>query len=49
MRLKITDTPTLRYSAYHYSHPTLTERLKALEAFQAAKASRKGGIAKKEL
>jgi len=37
------------YSAYHYSHPTLTERLKALEAFQAAKASRKGGIAKKEL
>ncbi|TFK71002.1 metalloendopeptidase [Pluteus cervinus] len=23
------------YSAYHHSHPTLTERLKALEAFQA--------------
>jgi len=22
------------YSAYHHSHPTLTERLKALEAFQ---------------
>jgi len=33
------------YSAYHHSHPTLTERLKALEAFQAAK----GGAAKKEL
>lgn len=24
-----------RYSAYHHSHPTLTERLKGLEAFQA--------------
>src|ERR1700742_4318887 len=24
------------YSAYHHSHPTLTERLKALEALQAA-------------
>ena len=24
------------YSAYHHSHPTLTERLKALEEFQAA-------------
>ncbi|KAF9652547.1 hypothetical protein BDM02DRAFT_3153675 [Thelephora ganbajun] len=24
------------YSAYHHSHPTLTERLKALEAYQAA-------------
>lgn len=23
-----------RYSAYHHSHPTLTERLKGLEAFQ---------------
>jgi len=25
------------YSAYHHSHPTLTERLKGLEAFQAAR------------
>ena len=24
-----------RYSAYHHSHPTLTERLKGLETFQA--------------
>ena len=24
------------YSAYHHSHPTLTERLKALEAYQVA-------------
>ena len=24
-----------RYSAYHHSHPTLTERLKGLESFQA--------------
>lgn len=24
-----------RYSAYHHSHPTLTERLKGLEFFQA--------------
>jgi STE24 endopeptidase len=24
------------YSAYHHSHPTLTERLKALEGYQAA-------------
>jgi STE24 endopeptidase len=31
------------YSAYHHSHPTLTERLKSLEAFQTKKAS----IAKK--
>jgi STE24 endopeptidase len=27
------------YSAYHHSHPTLTERLKGLEAFQAKRAS----------
>ncbi|KAF9244470.1 peptidase family M48-domain-containing protein [Melanogaster broomeanus] len=33
------------YSAYHHSHPTLTERLKALEGFQA---KRKGNV-KKEL
>ncbi|KAJ7577869.1 peptidase family M48-domain-containing protein [Mycena floridula] len=29
------------YSAYHHSHPTLTERLKALEAFQAARERKK--------
>ncbi|KAF7324614.1 CAAX prenyl protease [Mycena kentingensis (nom. inval.)] len=29
------------YSAYHHSHPTLTERLKALEAFQSARAAEK--------
>ncbi|KAH9475229.1 CAAX prenyl protease 1 [Psilocybe cubensis] len=28
------------YSAYHHSHPTLTERLKALEAFQAKKVKK---------
>lgn len=33
------------YSAYHHSHPTLTERLKALEAFQA----KRDGTIKKEL
>ncbi|KAF7290747.1 CAAX prenyl protease [Mycena indigotica] len=33
------------YSAYHHSHPTLTERLKALEAFQSArKAGAKRGL-----
>ncbi|KLO11963.1 hypothetical protein SCHPADRAFT_998491 [Schizopora paradoxa] len=37
------------YSAYHNSHPTLTERLKAIEIYQSAKTSRKGGKAKKEL
>jgi len=37
------------YSAYHYSHPTLTERLKAIETYTSAKAQRKGGMAKKEL
>ncbi|PCH34809.1 hypothetical protein WOLCODRAFT_133619 [Wolfiporia cocos MD-104 SS10] len=33
------------YSAYHHSHPTLTERLRALEGFRSASAS----AAKKEL
>ena len=28
-----------RYSAYHHSHPTLTERLRALEGFKSAAAS----------
>jgi len=28
------------YSAYHHSHPTLTERLKGLEALQAAKTKK---------
>ncbi|KIP07880.1 hypothetical protein PHLGIDRAFT_19080 [Phlebiopsis gigantea 11061_1 CR5-6] len=28
------------YSAYHHSHPTLTERLRALEAFRSAKAKK---------
>ncbi|KII84839.1 hypothetical protein PLICRDRAFT_45641 [Plicaturopsis crispa FD-325 SS-3] len=35
------------YSAYHHSHPTLTERLKALEAFQAK--TEVDSVAKKEL
>lgn len=30
-----------RYSAYHHSHPTLTERLKGLEGFQAAREKKK--------
>ncbi|CAA7266783.1 unnamed protein product [Cyclocybe aegerita] len=29
------------YSAYHHSHPTLTERLKGLEAFQAQREKKK--------
>jgi len=29
------------YSAYHHSHPTLTERLKALEAFEAERHKKK--------
>lgn len=29
------------YSAYHHSHPTLTERLKALEGFQEAKGKKR--------
>lgn len=37
-----------RYSVYHHSHPTLTERLKALEAFQVQNA-KKSAVAKKEL
>lgn len=37
-----------RYSAYHHSHPTLTERLKALEAFKARKGGAKAQT-KKEL
>jgi len=35
------------YSAYHHSHPTLTERLKALEAFQSQHSN--GVSVKKEL
>lgn len=34
-----------RFSAYHHSHPTLTERLKAIEEYTA----RKGASEKKEL
>ena len=34
----VIDLFCLRYSAYHHSHPTLTERLKGLEAFQAKRA-----------
>lgn len=34
----LTDRLYVRYSAYHHSHPTLTERLKGLEAFQAKRA-----------
>lgn len=30
----------IRYSAYHHSHPTLSERLKALEGFQAKKVKK---------
>ena len=30
-----------RYSAYHHSHPTLTERLKALETFAAEREKKK--------
>lgn len=29
-----------RYSAYHHSHPTLTERLKALEGYKSAAAKK---------
>ena len=29
------------YSAYHHSHPTLTERLKGLEQFQAEKMKKR--------
>lgn len=34
-----------RYSAYHHSHPTLTERLRALEGYKSAATS----ASKKEL
>ncbi|KAI5121524.1 hypothetical protein M0805_002584 [Coniferiporia weirii] len=37
------------YSAYHHSHPTLTERLRAINAYQAKKASEVDTAAKKEL
>jgi STE24 endopeptidase len=39
------DASSHRYSAYHHSHPTLMERLRALEGFKAKRA----GEAKKEL
>ncbi len=29
------------YSAYHHSHPTLTERLKGLETYQASREKKK--------
>ena len=38
-----------RYSAYHHSHPTLTERLRALEGYKKAAAAKKGAAEKKEL
>ena len=41
--------PLPRYSAYHPSHPTLTERLRALEGYKAAAAAAVGSAAKKEL
>lgn len=31
--LQPASTDDRRYSAYHHSHPTLTERLKALDGF----------------
>ncbi|KAI0710875.1 peptidase family M48-domain-containing protein [Earliella scabrosa] len=37
------------YSAYHHSHPTLTERLRALEGYKAAAASAASAAGKKEL
>ncbi|TBU22859.1 peptidase family M48-domain-containing protein [Dichomitus squalens] len=37
------------YSAYHHSHPTLTERLRALEGYKAAAAAEKTAVEKKEL
>ncbi|KAI9068966.1 hypothetical protein FKP32DRAFT_1587294 [Trametes sanguinea] len=37
------------YSAYHHSHPTLTERLRALEGYKADAARQKGVAQKKEL
>ena len=38
-----------RYSAYHHSHPTLTERLRALEGYKSAAAAKQGAAEKKEL
>lgn len=38
-----------RYSAYHHSHPTLTERLKGLETFQAKQRGEWAGRDKKDL
>jgi STE24 endopeptidase len=43
------DQDNARYSAYHHSHPTLTERLKGLETFQAKRANAKVAEHKKEL
>ncbi|KAI0739345.1 peptidase family M48-domain-containing protein [Daedaleopsis nitida] len=37
------------YSAYHHSHPTLTERLRALEGYKAAAAVARSAAGKKEL
>jgi STE24 endopeptidase len=45
MDTSLTPTSLNRYSAYHHSHPTLTERLKALDAFQVKQAA----IEKKDL
>lgn len=38
-----------RFSAYHHSHPTLLERLRAIEAFEVKKAKGKDVEVKKEL
>ena len=37
-----------RFSAYHHSHPTLTERVKELEMHKAKRAKAKGAAGKKE-
>lgn len=37
------------YSAYHHSHPTLTERLRAIDTFEQQKAKSIDSAAKKEL
>ncbi|THH00955.1 hypothetical protein EW145_g7007 [Phellinidium pouzarii] len=37
------------YSAYHHSHPTLTERLRAIEAYQTVKVKSADAVSKKEL
>lgn len=37
------------YSAYHHSHPTLTERLRALEASKGVVAGKQIAAEKKEL